>query len=70
MQESDSRYIIILDQSFDLIPRQDEGIDLLSQLASESEIRGVELNLSSYYKIDLSNRLQMQLHYAIQPTQT
>ncbi|MEC7085241.1 MAG: hypothetical protein VXW60_03820 [Bacteroidota bacterium] len=48
--------------------RQDEGIDLLSQLASESEIRGVELNLSSYYKIDLSDRLQMQVHYAYQPT--
>ncbi|GIR81740.1 MAG: hypothetical protein CM15mP83_4660 [Flavobacteriaceae bacterium] len=38
--------------------RQDEGIDLLSQLASESEIRGVELNLSAYYKIDLSNRFR------------
>ena len=40
---------------------------MLSQLASESEIRGVELNLSSYYKIDLSERLQMQVHYAYQP---
>ena len=47
--------------------REDEGIDLLSQLSSESELRGVEWNLSSYYKIDLSNRLQMQLHYAYQP---
>ena len=47
--------------------RQDDGIDLLSQLNNESELRGVELNLSSYYKIDLSNRLQMQLHYAYQP---
>ena len=47
--------------------RQDDGIDLLSQLNNESELRGVEWNLSSYYKIHLSNRLQMQLHYAYQP---
>ena len=47
--------------------RQEDGIDLLSQLNNESELRGVEWNLSSYYKIHLSNRLQMQLHYAYQP---
>ena len=47
--------------------RQDDGIDLLSQLNNESELRGVELNLSSYYKIQLSNQLQLQLHYAFQP---
>ncbi len=47
--------------------RQDDGIDLLSQLNNESELRGVELNLSSYYKIQISNQLQLQLHYAFQP---
>jgi hypothetical protein len=47
--------------------RQDDGIDLLSQLNNESELRGVEWNLSSYYKIQLSNQLQLQLHYAFQP---
>ena len=47
--------------------RQDEGIDLLSQLKSESEFRGLEWNVSSYFKIDLSNRLQLQLHYVYQP---
>ena len=40
--------------------RQDDGIDLLSQLNNESELRGVELNLSSYYKIQISNQLQLQ----------
>jgi hypothetical protein len=47
--------------------RQDEGIDLLSQLKSESEFRGLEWNVSSYFKIDLSNQLQLQLHYVYQP---
>ena len=47
--------------------RQDEGIDLLSQLKSESEFRGLEWNVSSYFKIDLLNRLQLQLHYVYQP---
>ena len=47
--------------------RQYDGIDLLSQLNNESELRGVEWNLSSYYKIDLTNQIQMQLHYVYQP---
>jgi hypothetical protein len=47
--------------------RQDEGVDLLSQLSNESELRGMEWNLSSYYKFNLSDRLQMQFHYAYQP---
>ena len=47
--------------------RQDDGIDLLSQLNNESELTGVEWNLSLYYKINLSNRLQLQLHYVYQP---
>ena len=48
--------------------RQDEGIDLLSQLNNESEIRGMEWNLSAYHKINFSNKLQLQLHYAYQPS--
>ena len=47
--------------------RKDDGIDLLSQLNNESELRGLEWNLSSFYKIQLSSQLQMQLHYAYQP---
>ena len=47
--------------------RQDEGVDLLSQLVNESETRGIEWNLSSFYKIDMSERLQVQLHYSYQP---
>ena len=47
--------------------RQDEGVGLLSQLSNESELRGMEWNLSSYYKLNLSDRLQMQLHYSYQP---
>ena len=47
--------------------RQDDGIDLLSQLNNESELTGVEWNLSLYYKIKLSNQLQIQLHSAYQP---
>ena len=46
---------------------QKDGIDLLSQLNNESELRGLEWNLSSYYKIYFSNQLQMQIHYVYKP---
>ena len=47
--------------------RQDVGIDLLSQLNDRSEMRGMEWNFSTYYKFNLSEFLQLQLHSIYKP---
>ena len=47
--------------------RQDVGIDLLSQLNDRSEMRGMEWNFSTYYKFNLTEFLQLQLHSIYKP---
>ena len=47
--------------------RQDDGVDLLSQLNDRSEMRGMEWNFSTYYKFNLTEFLQLQLHSIYKP---